>query len=382
MIWLSFLWAIPAAAADVTGLRQQSEVKITAQMAGAPFEAEPAPSVWAISFSPDGRYLAFGVQFARAKDYSHPSYLFVVSPDRPDVVLKKFEMPRHPAMRHVSRLVWSSDGRFVSVTPYGEDWYQVAVVDLGANQVRVISNRNGSGWCDGVGALLPGPQVLERCFLSRSSETVFRFLRLDGTAAREGWTFPASVSLLGVSPDGGMLALDFPQTSSGTKGRHEVAILNVGDRTEVRRWPLPEASAYSGTFAESGTAFCTVPDANFAALVHQIVCRDIANGREISQSVVARGPIFRVGAAGDRIFYQHYGALVLPFSLFGTNIILTHHKGSLSDVQTGQAVAEWRIDTQWVLPKADASFESAVSSDGELVAVGGSGSLRVYRVSR
>ena len=42
MIWLSLLCAITAAAADVTGLRQQSEVKITAQMAGAPFEGEPS----------------------------------------------------------------------------------------------------------------------------------------------------------------------------------------------------------------------------------------------------------------------------------------------------------------------------------------------------
>jgi hypothetical protein len=283
-------------------------------------------------------------------------------------------------MRNVSRLVWSSDSRYLGVTPYGEDWYQVSVVDMDADQVRVISNRNGSGWCDGLRGLLVGPQALETCFLSASSETALRFLQLDGTAARQEWTFPGFVNFLDLSPDG-MPALDFKQAGTGAKGRHQVAILNVGDRIEVRRWPLPEASAYSGAFAKSGTAFCTVQDSNVATLTHQITCRDIADGREISQIPVVRGPIYLVGAAGDRIIYQHYNAVMLPFYLFGTNFLLTHHGGSLADVQTGQIVAGWRIDTQWVLPKADADFVSAVSSDGEMVAVGGSGALRVYRVS-
>ena len=72
VIWLSLCWAMVAVAADVAGLQQQSEVKITAQMANAPFEGETAPSVWAISFSPNGQYLAFGVQFVRTKDLNFP----------------------------------------------------------------------------------------------------------------------------------------------------------------------------------------------------------------------------------------------------------------------------------------------------------------------
>jgi hypothetical protein len=125
-----------------------------------------------------------------------------------------------------------------------------------------------------------------------------------------------------------------------------------------------------------------VQDSNVAALTHQITCRDIANGREISQIPLVRGPIYLVGAAGDRIIYQHYQRGNASLLSVRNQFPSYNHGGSLADVQTGQIVAGWRIDTQWVLPKADADFVSAVSSNGELVAVGGSGALRVYRVSR
>src|SRR5580698_9211237 len=121
-------------------------------MAGAPFEGETAPSVWAISFSPNGQYLAFGAQFVRTKDFNFPSYLLIVSPDQPDVVLKKFEIPRHPIMP--ASVVWSPDSKFLAVTPYG-DWDRAAVVDLDGNQLHVVPDRIGVPWCSGAAGLLP-----------------------------------------------------------------------------------------------------------------------------------------------------------------------------------------------------------------------------------
>lgn len=179
-----------------------------------------------------------------------------------------------------------------------------------------------------------------------------------------------------------MLTLDFAAGHASERPPHEVVIFNINTRSEVRRWNLPDAGAYNGAFAQSGRAFCTVPDPGTVALEHRVTCRDIANGQETYKGDAVRGPLFVIGAGGDRIFSQHSAALVLPFSLFGTNYFLTHNDRFLSDTQTGRVVASWRIGTQWVLPKADASFESAVSPDGEMVAIGGSGVLRVYRVNR
>jgi hypothetical protein len=67
-------------------------------MAGAPFDGDHPPFIWAISFSPDGKTLAIGVQFAR----------------------KKFETPTQVELRNSHTVVWSSDSRFVAVTPWGD----------------------------------------------------------------------------------------------------------------------------------------------------------------------------------------------------------------------------------------------------------------------
>ena len=381
MIWLLLLWVTCVAAAEVTGMRQQAEVKISAQMAGAPFEGETPPSVWAISFSPNGQYLAFGVQFVRTRDFNFPSYLLVVSPDNPDIVLKKFEIPRHPSMRNVSTIVWSRDSRFLAVTPY-IDWDRAAVVDLDANQLHVVPDRLGVPWCGGAAGLLPGPQMVQECHLADGGSAI-RFLEIDGTASMS-WTFQGVVSLLDISPDGKMLALDFWGAPGKVpiRNQHEIAILNIGDRSEVRRWSLPEAVAYGGVFAESGVAFCTEPTLESVRSKHEWICRNIATGSEILRRPLSLG-VGGVRIAANRLTIGHSKIWLMPFplsSLLDTDHIITQTDQEMWDYQTGRKIASWRIDWQKVLPKADAAFESAVSPDGELVAVGGSGILHLYRV--
>jgi hypothetical protein len=374
-IWLLLLWAISVLAGDVTGLQQQSEIKITAQMVSAPVERESLPFFWAISFSPDGKNLALGLQFARKTDHSLHSYLLMVSTERPGVVLKKFETPPQTQVRNLSTIVWSRDGRFLVVTPYGE-WEHAAVLDVGAGQLHVVPDRIGVLWCGSAVGLLPEPRVVQQCSLE-SRDTAVRFLPIDGTTTAK-WTFPGVVSLLGISPDGKMLALDIPGSSDKIPPRpqHDIVIFNVSDRTEARRWHLPEAFAYRGTFAKSGTAFCMVPDANSVNLKHEVVCRNITTGEVISRIGLPQGPVYEIASGGNRLVLRHSAVVILPFRLFGTNYFLTHEDWYISDLQTGQAIAQWRID-----PKPETSSEFSVSSDGECVAAGESGRLRVYHVS-
>jgi hypothetical protein len=388
VIWASLLGAVAAFSADVTGLRHQSEIKITAQLVGAPFEGAVPPAIWAMSFSPDKKYLALGVQFIGAdfaKDFT--SYLLVVSPDHPDVVLKRFEMSLVPAVQRFSRLTWSPDGRFVGVTPYGKDWTQVAAVDLNSNQVHIVTNRNGSGWCGGIASILPGPQVMEVC--SDTSGNALRFLRVDGAAAQEGWTFPGGIGLLDVSPDRRLVALDFPgpRGNSPIRQLYEIVILNLGDRTEVRRWSLPEATRYRGTFADSGRTFCTERFLLSESYVFQsarnkdeLVCRDIATGEEKLRRDLPLGA-GDVHVVGSRLYLLHNNILPLPFYLFGASEITMEVANEIWDLQTGQRLARWKVKLQKVTPKATAGFQSAVSSNGDKVAIGGSGAFTVYRVS-
>lgn len=145
-ICLVLLWAISAVGADMTGLRQQSETKITARMAGAPFKGDYAPFIWALSFSPDGKTLATGVQFARRKE-----------------------------LRNLHAVVWSSSGRFVAVTPWG-DWDHAAIIYLEAGQLDVFRDRVGVPWCGAAAGLLPGLESCSnvRCKIARTRSSDFQ----------------------------------------------------------------------------------------------------------------------------------------------------------------------------------------------------------------
>lgn len=380
VIWLALTCAVLVAAAGVTGLRQQSEVKLTAQMAGAPFEGDTPASVWAMSFSPNGQYLAFGVQFVRTNDSVFPSYLLVVSPSKPSVVLKKFEIPRQPAMTNVSRIVWSADSRFLALTPYG-DWDRAAVVDLDADHLYVVPDRLGVPWCGGASGVLPGPLLVQLCSFAGGAGSVIRFLGIKGTV-RLSWTFSGVVSLLDISRDGKMLALDFwgPAANTSIRQRHEVAIVNISDRTELQRWSLPEAASYIGSFTESGKVFCTEPALESVRSKHELVCRNISTGTETLRRVLPLG-VGGVRIIGGRIVQQHSRIILLPFPLFGTDYLVTRTDGEMRDLETGKEVASWRIDEQKVLPKEDAASVAAVSPDAELVAIGGAGVVRVFHVS-
>lgn len=311
-IGLFLLWAISAPAADKVGLQQQSSTKITAQMVGAPFEGDHPPFVWEISFSPDRRNIAVGVRFARKKkNLSSHSYLLVFPVDRPSVVIGKLETPTQVELAGLHSIVWSSDSRFLAVTPWA-DWEHAAVLQLDDGHLDVFPDRVGVPWCGGAAGLLPGPRIVQQCTLQSSGDSAVRFLSIDGTVAAQ-WNFRGIVNLMQVSRDGQMLALDIPGSSdkSPLLKPHDVVILSIADRTEIRRWSLPEAMAYAGRFANSGKAFCTAPDPANVNSEHEVVCRNITGGDVVSRFTVAKGPV-GIGAAGDKLLLRHSGVTILP----------------------------------------------------------------------
>jgi hypothetical protein len=370
------LLCVSAFAADWTGLQQQSETKITSQMLGMPFESDKPPFVWAMSFSPDGRTLAFGVQFARKKkEPKVQSYLVLVQTARPSVVLAKFETPTHVELRHVATIVWSVDSKFLAVTPWTQDWEHAAIVDVDSGQLHVFPDRAGVPWCGSAVAVIPGPRLVLNCTL-RNSNSVIRFLGVDGSAAPE-WTFHGLVNLLQLSPDRNVLALDIPDLRDVTRPRHphEVILLNIADRSEVRRWSLPEAQTYSGSFAAFGAEFCTVADPNFVS-IHEIACRNVKTGEVTSKSMFPPGPV-RLSAAGDRLIVSRSGEVMLPHWLFGTDLVFKGAQQGLSSALTGQSSVQW--PEPW---NDDVNFASAVSENGVNVAIAESAKLRVYRVAQ
>ncbi len=373
-ICLSLLY-VSAVAADWAGLQQQSETKITSQMLGTSFEGDKPPFVWAMSFSPDGKSLAVGVQFARKKkELRFQSYLVLVEAARPSVVLAKFETPTQVELRHLHTIVWTADSKFLAVTPWG-DWEHAAVVDVDSGQLHAFRDRVGVPWCGGAAGVVSGPRIVLQCHLGNSDSTI-RFVGVDGSAAPE-WTFHGLVNLLQLSPDRKVLALDIPDLADKTRLNHpqEVVLLNIADRSEVRRWSLLEAQSYSGSFTASAAEFCTVADPNTVG-IHEIVCRNVKTGDVTSKSTLPRGPV-RLSAAGDKLIVSVSGVVMLPFRLFGTDFVFKGAQMDLSSARAGQTFAQW--PEPW---NDDVNFASAVSESGVSVAIADSGKLRVYRVAQ
>jgi hypothetical protein len=378
LIWM-VCPALSSLAADLKGLRQMSEVNITAQTVGAPFEGDKPPFLWALSFSPDGKTLAVGLQFSRKESefkYTFRSYLLLIPADRPGVVLKQFETPSQGQLRNLHRTVWSANSRFLAITPWG-DWDHSGAVDLESGQLHVFRDRMDVPWCGAAVAVLPGPQFVQQCSTARTFDRPVRFLELDGTTS-SAWTFPPGAYLMEVSPDGRMLAVDFigPSGKYPLLSPHDIALFNIADRSTVRRWSLPEAGGYAGTFANTGTAFCTVSNPNVVGPKHEIACRDIASGEMRSKLHLGRGTV-TVRAAGDKLVLHYSNVVLFPFSIFGTSFVFTHDDVSIVDPQTGRALSQWRI------PWGDDSNTSyAVSQSGDLVAIGEAGRIRIFSVTQ
>jgi hypothetical protein len=122
-----------------------------------------------------------------------------------------------------------------------------------------------------------------------------------------------------------------------------------------------------------GREFCTVADPTTVS-EHEIVCRNVNTGEVTSRSILPRGPV-RLSAAGDKLIVSRSGVTMLPFRLFGTGFVFKGADQDVSSTRTGPTFAQWRTPAMDVL-----NFASAVSDNGESVAIAASAKLRVYRV--
>jgi hypothetical protein len=284
----------------------------------------------------------------------------------------KFETPTQVELRNLHTIVWSADNKFLAVTPWG-DWEHAGFLDVEGGQVHVFLDRVGATWCSRAEGVVSGPKVVQSC--TSNSENTIRFVDLQGTA-EVGWTFQQPVSILQVSPDRRMLALDVVHIGDKLRraNLHELVILNLADRTEIRRWSLPAAAAYSGSFAAFGAEFCFVADPAVADIEHEIVCQNLKTGDVTAKSTLPRGPV-SLSAVGDKLIVSRSDVVILPFRLLGTKFFFKGANQGISSGSGGRALAQWRVP--W---NDDVNFASAVSESGESVAIAESAKLRVYRV--
>jgi hypothetical protein len=366
-------------AADIKGLKEERKITITDQLAGSPLPGSRPASIWAISFSPDETYIAVGVEFTKKKNHSGPleadkSYLLIFQTKDPGIVFKKFEIPRHPAMRVYPPLRWSSDSLYIA-TPFYGDWQHIAVAEIRSEKVTVIDNQH----CHLEG-LLPGPQVVQRC-TSAAPRSLIRFTGPQGETLRE-WTFPQAISVLGVDSSRASVAVATGGRFEPAPQTHEIVVFDSKDRTEIRHWSLPGGAPYFGSFANSGTTLCAMetsptPDAA------DLICWDIESGSESLHQTLPSGQSVSMIGGGKLIGIEHHDIKKVPRllqSLAQTSIVMTNPTRLIWDSRSARETAELPIRTQWVLPRVDAPYAWTISPVGNFVAEGGTGVVTIYRV--
>ena len=113
-------------------------------------------------------------------------------------------------------------------------------------------------------------------------------------------------------------------------------------------------------------------------------CADVDTGATLAESDKIKGglPIFAADRA-SRIVAHDYGTARIPFTRGETGDVLKRRV--VWDFRTGKELASWGPDTQeWVdsgIPmRIREPFRVAISPDGQYIAEGGNGILRLFTI--
>lgn len=380
---LLILWPLAtfvSRAAEVEGLEHRVTVQITSQMAGSPFAGVLPASVWALGFAPDDRYLAVGVEFIKKKNGRAPleddkSYLLILATDRPETVIKSFEIPRRPAMRGYTEVYWSPDGKYIA-TPFYRDSDRAAIIDLSTNELHVITNHQ----CH-VKGFLNGPELVQSCSATGGG-TRIRFIAADGTVSRE-WSYSDVMTVLDVENVVGELAFARVTQSANPIAR-EIAIVDAKDRREIQRWTIAGTEFYFGTFAKSGKAFCVLQNP-MMTLDRDFICWDTSSGGEVRHQTLPSGFSGPIIGAGNYLVMNHDEIKKVPKPLqrlAGRSVVYGKRARCVWDLRTGTKIAQWPTKIQFVLPGVDDDWSYAISPDGHTIAEGGSGAVTLYQITQ
>lgn len=202
------------------------------------------------------------------------------------------------------------------------------------------------------------------------------------------WEFPTSTDVLDVNPAPNMMAIGSSTLDSVDGSPHQITLIRLSDRTEVRHWNLPQSVSYKGRFAKTGSTFCAAFWSD-ARSKQELTCWAISNG-----DVQRKIPVQFAGAAtplligGSKIGINEAGVIPIPnwlFRLAETNAVITRQGRVVWDLQNRQKLAEWPIRSQQVRPFNDNQihcYPFAISPDGTRLLEGGAGQLTSYRFQK
>jgi WD40-like Beta Propeller Repeat len=364
------IWAIPLVlsglaaflpSARAGALRKVREVDLTKAVHRS--AADPGFPVFAIRFSPDGQKLAviadvYGTQAARK------SRLLILDIDHPVTSVGQFEVGWG--------ILESESGRVPNFgwAPSGEIIYALGrVIHLASGTSCELPSRTVFIGDDLALSAQPYPPPLY-------SSTRLTFFNQDCKEG-ESWEVPEGWLVSDVSTDRRLLSV-LKETTNPTET--ERLIVDPIGRKVLQRWHENIGGAWE--FADKGKAVCqggNVLQRDRAPAR----CRDVDTGREIGETL--RNGIEPIAAASGatRAVVSDYQRMKVPFDY---EYRATFKGRFVWDFGTGKELASWMPESetyQNVFTQAKQvtePFRFAISPDGQYIAEGGNGIVRLYKI--
>jgi hypothetical protein len=321
-------------------------------------EAKEFP-VFAVRFSPNGRYIAAVVHYyasGRAQDR-----LVIIDAEHPAVGSREIEIP-------------------VGIL---DDQHGYGRVDMGwtvsGDSIVVLGKRIPVAGPAACGAEIPGAESDWTQEAPRPWEPdrwTARLLILDAVC-KGGLRLdlPRDWQILDISPNRRLLAV----WEGG-----DVRVVDPVAGSVIRAWPRAEVPGRV-LFAGGGKAIC---QASFVERSGKIPmsCWDVASGRKIAEApTINGGSPFAASANAARVVGSDYFYIWNPFMDNSGGGVLKRRV--VWDFRTGEELASWRPEQQTYVNKelrppreVKSWYNFAVSPDGRFIVEGGDGVLRLYGV--
>lgn len=331
-------------------------------------EGSPDFPVFALRYSPDGRKVAVIADVYETHG-GRMSRLLVIDTDHPSGKVAQFEIQ--------FGILEDENGRGVALNfgwaPSGQIIYAVGkVIHL----------------ADATTCKLPNQSVFISDHLAISTQSYRPPLYSSSTkvtffdqncAMRDEWEVPEGWVISDVSADRRLLSVLREERTNVL----ESLIVDPLARRVLQRWPIRGTWDPAWEFADSGKAVCTGANVLQSDRAPAI-CRNVDTGKEISETHDSNGaePI-ATAARASRLVVSDYRRKKIPFEYeYGATF-----KGRVAwDFGTGQQLASWYPDSETYTnvfkptKQVTEPFRFAMSPDGQYVAEGGNGIVRLYKI--
>ena len=314
--------------------------------------------VEALSFSPDGKWIALTSAEAKGEGRESTALLLVARVGAPEEGVKSFEVPWGGMVPD-----WSSSGDAIVV-----------------NSVLIQLETGASCGLPSIVRFISQDQIIgQRRAAPPSRATQFTIF---GRNCRPGgeWKTPEEWYVTDVSVERQLLLVNKPL--------EENLLVDPDDGRVVRRWSRgawPLWDGPGGQFADNGKALCGELSVDDAPKGKTMRCWNTDTGELIGNAPAdyATGP-FVTSRSSTRVVFSEVGLVrgLIP------DWDMHPYKGAVVwDYATGERLASWRPRTQtWtelgLRPPRKIAEPSkfAISADGQFVAEGGNGKLTVYKL--